>query len=204
MATKLGVYNDALELIGERSLSSVSENREPRRVLDGRYDSALNYCLEAGYWNFAMRSVEFTADTVVEPPFGFTYAFEKPSDWIRTAALSDSETFMTPLRHYVDEGDYWFADITPIYVRYVSNGATYGLDLTRWPETFTRYVVAHLAAEICERLTQNSSKLEELRRLEKRRLADAKAKDAINDPVGRVPTGSWVLSRGAFRRHDRA
>jgi len=185
MATKLGVYNDALELIGERALSSVSENREPRRVLDGRYDSALNYCLEAGFWNFAMRSVEFTADTVVEPPFGFTYAFEKPPDWIRTAALSDSETFMTPLRHYVD-------------------GATYGLDLTRWPETFTRYVVTHLAAEICERLTQNSSKLEELRRLEKRRLADAKAKDAVNDPVGRVPTGSWVLSRGAFRRHDRA
>lgn len=204
MATKLGVYNDALELIGERALSSLTENREPRRVLDGRYDSALNYCLEAGFWNFAMRSVEIAADDAVTPAFGYVYAFEKPDDWLRTAALSDSETFATPLRYYVDEGSYWYSDVTPMYVRYVSNGATYGLDLTRWPETFTRYVVTHLAAEICERLTQNSSKLDELRRLEKRRLADAKAKDAINDPVGRVPTGSWVLSRGAHRRHDRA
>jgi hypothetical protein len=205
MATKLGIYNEALRLIGERSLSSVSENREPRRVLDEVYDQALDYCLEQGYFNFAMRSAELSASLTVEPAFGYTYAFEKPSDWIRTAALSAGDTFATPLREYNDETGYFLAHVDPLYVRYVSNDGDYGLDLTRWPETFTKYVATHIAAEICERLTQNASKHEELRRLEKRRLVDARSKDAMNDPVGRLPTGSWVNSRGGFaQKYNRA
>lgn len=206
MATKLGIYNEALRLIGERSLATLAENREPRRVIDEYYDQALDYCLEQGFWNFAMRSAELSASTTVEPAFGFTYAFEKPSDWIRTAAVSAGDTFTVPLREYNDEAGYIFAHVDPVYVRYVSNGASYGLDLSRWPETFTKYVATHIAAEIVERITQNATKHEELRRLEKRRLVDARSKDAMADPVGKIPTGSWVNSRGGWmsRRYNRA
>jgi hypothetical protein len=57
----------------------------------------------------------------VDPAFGLAYGFTKPSDWIRTAGVCSDERFATPLIQYKDEAGYWYADITPIYVRYVSN-----------------------------------------------------------------------------------
>lgn len=206
MATKLGIYNQALRLIGERSLASLTEAREPRRVVDEIWDESVNYCLEQGFFNFSIRSQEASASLTVEPAFGYTYAFEKPDDWIRTAAVSADPNFHMPLQDYNDEAQYWLANVDPLFVRYVSNDAAFGLDLTAWPETFTKYVATHIAAEICERLTQNASKHEELRRLEKMRRVDARSKDAMADPVGRPPPGSWVRSRGGrhARRHDRA
>ena len=37
MATKLGLYNRALRVLGETKLSSLSEAREPRYILDDIY-----------------------------------------------------------------------------------------------------------------------------------------------------------------------
>jgi hypothetical protein len=45
--SKLGIYNDALRILGERKLSSISEDRPPRYRLDDIYDfGAIEYCLE--------------------------------------------------------------------------------------------------------------------------------------------------------------
>jgi hypothetical protein len=38
-ASKLKLYNDALGILGERRLASLTENREPRRVLDEVWDA---------------------------------------------------------------------------------------------------------------------------------------------------------------------
>ena len=47
---KLSVYNNALILIGERTLTALTENREPRRLLDSSFDfDAINYCLEEAF-----------------------------------------------------------------------------------------------------------------------------------------------------------
>ena len=39
MITRLQLYNSALLLLGERNLASLSENREPRRLLDHVWDT---------------------------------------------------------------------------------------------------------------------------------------------------------------------
>src|SRR5258708_823139 len=122
MTDKLSLYNGALtEFLGERKLANLTENREPRRVLDEIWDGgALRYCLEQGLWNFAMRTIQLTYSPSVEPDFGFRYAFDKPTDWVRTAALCVDEFFRCPLLQYNDEAGFWFADIDTIYVRYIS------------------------------------------------------------------------------------
>lgn len=199
MATKLQLFNTALRLIGERSLASLTEAREPRYVLDEIYTPALYYCLEQGLWNFAKRTIEANDVPSVTPTFGFTYAFTKPDDWIRTVMMSGSPTFDPPLNDYEDEQEYWYANITPIYCSYVSNDDEYGFDLAKWPMTFTRFVEAHLAAEICERLTQNASKHDMLRKMERARLSDARSKDAMNEPARFTPMGRWARSRSNFR-----
>ena len=195
-ASKLSLYQNALLLLGERKLSSLTENRESRRVLDLVWDSGVtDLALSKSLWNFALRTIqiEYTAD--VEPSFGFTRAFSKPSDWIRTAGVSDYSYFEQSLTKYADEAGYWFADFDTIYVKYISNDSSYGGDLSLWPVNFSRYVESLMAFEACERITQSDAKLERIAKIMDDRLGDAKNTDAMNDPTRFPPNGSWVSSR---------
>ena len=205
MATELGVKNAALREIGERNLTSLTEAVEARYVIDDVYDIVLADCLDAGLWNFAVREVQLDSDTGIDPGFGYNHVFAKPSDWVRTVALSADESRQIALEQYSDRVTNWSADVDPIYVDYVSNGASYGLSLTNWPRPFTRYVELALAERICERLTQNASKAEIIKRDKKEALLLAKSHDAMNEAQPRyAPMGSWNSARtGGGSRRDR-
>jgi len=199
MATKLAVYNAALTLIGERSLATLSENREPRRILDSVWDSgAVKTCLEAGGWNFGTRTFKIEYDPSVSPDFGFTYGFEKPSDWCGTQVVSHSEYFERPMlsHEFADESGWWWANIDTLYIKMTSDGAAYGGDLTAWTEKFTRYVEAYLASRIAPKLTRSKSIQEYVDDQAEQRLKGAAAKDAQNSGTSVPPEGSWNRSRG--------
>ena len=201
--TQLGLYNEALRLIGERRLASLAENREPRRVLDDIWnDGAVNACLEQGLWNFAMRAVKVTASAAV-PAFGYTYTFDKPTDWIRTAGLSGSETFNPPSTDYMEESGLIFANVTPIYLRYVSNSSGYGNDYTLWPQSFAKFVAAFLASEAFMSLSQDKDRLEMTRKLMLLRRSEARSRDAMNEAVAFPPQGGWSRARMGGSRRDR-
>lgn len=204
MPSKLSVYNGALREVGERKLASLSENREPRRVLDSIWDDdALKTCLAAGQWNFATNSIELTYSPSITPAFGYTYAFDKPDDWVRTTAVCSDENQQCPLLHYKDEGDYWYADLDTIYVSYVDSGTSYGGDYGKWPANFTRYVETWIAARICMSLTQNQSKRDNLERDAEVWLVKAKSTDAMEDPTKFLPEGSWSRARRGRGNRER-
>lgn len=196
MATKLGLYKGALRVLGETSISSLTSTQPARYVLDEIYDDGfLDEVLMEGLWNFAMKTVKIESTGDISPDFGYTYAFEKPSDWLRTAAVSDNEDFYPPYREYADEQDYWFAWIDPLYVKYVSSGSTYGYDLSRWPSNFTRFAQARLAAHASERIQQNRTKKIDAMQIADQWLSKARATDAINQPAGYPPPGTWTTAR---------
>lgn len=202
--TRLLLYNSAILLLGERQLSSVTEAREPRRVLDMVWDvGAVDFVLEQGLWNFAMHTVQLTYSPSLTPDFGYRRAFDKPTDWIRTAGLCLDEYFREPLNAYNDETGHLFCDHDEIYLRYVSNDSEYGGDLSLWPQTFTKYVAAYLAYEAAPRLTQSEEKQEKLRRTMESRLVDARSKDAMNEPAAFPPRGAWIRRRRGGGGGDR-
>lgn len=200
-ATKLSLYNGALALLGERKLASLSENREPRRALDDAWDDgAVNFCLAAGQWKFAKRTVQLTAEVAMAPEFGYRKAYQVPSDLMRTTSLCSDEYGNAPLLQYTQEAGFWFADVEPLYVGYVSNGASYGGDYSLWPAEFVSYVEAYLAYKVCTRITQDETKFDKLYKLQKKLLTDAASSDAMEGPTVFPPPGSWVASRGRGRR----
>lgn len=201
--TQLGIYNDALRSIGERKLASLSENTEPRRVLDdiwaqgGDPAGAIIFCLEQGHWGFATRSSGLTYSPSVEPPFGFAYAFDKPTDWVRTIAVASDPYFKAPLADngYADEAGFWFANLTAIYVKYVSKDASYGLATALWPMSFANFLAKYLAFSAVGRLTQNAQKQELAEKAWLAALKKAKGIDGTNKPTALAPMGSWAGSR---------
>jgi hypothetical protein len=207
-ATKLGVYNQALGHLGERRLASLSEAREPRRVLDDYYGEAIAHCLEMGPWKFATRLARISQTAGAAPAFGFARAFRKPDDWVRTLQLSEAEHFEPPLIRFAEERGYWYADCTRLHVSYVSNHTVFGgLDLSRWTQLFEDYVVVRLALLACPRIQGAASRAEDLRKQERKALAAAREHDASGAAPQFPPRGSWVTSRagglGNRSRRDR-
>lgn len=194
--SRLTLYNNALLMAGERPLASLTEAREPRRVLDQVWDTGgVRKCLEQGQWKFAMRTIQIDYDPLVEPPFGYTRAFSKPSDWVVTSAVCTDAYFRTPLLEYFDEAGYWYAEHDTIYVRYVSDDDAYGLDLARWPGSFEDFVAAWFSERVVAKLASDSAPLEKAQKRLERLKKLALNKDAMADPSKMLPPGRWVRSR---------
>lgn len=197
-ATKLSLYQGALRLLGERLLASLAENREPRRILDSVWDGgAMSYCLESGQWKFAARTIQLDFSPSVEPDFGFTYAFDKPTDHVRTMGIWSDDYMRCPLEAYREESGFWVADLETLYIKYVSDDAAFGADMSKWPQTFVKFFEAHLASEAAMPLTGNRTKMDDMLAIRKAKLSDALSKDAMADPTKELPSGSWVRARSA-------
>lgn len=204
MATKAGIFNAALLELGNDTLVDTGENVEAGRALNAVWSRVVADCLSLGSWNFAMETIEAAADTGVTPNFGYTEVFAKPVDWVRTIGVSLDERFSAPLTEYYDDANFWSADDTPIYVRYVSNDTGLGLELSRWPAAFTRFVELELAARVCTRLTQSESTRERIMRDRDRARRIAMNQDAMNEAQPKFPpAGSWNLSRGSVSGRER-
>jgi len=203
MTDKLSLFNDALLLVGERNLASLTENREPRHLLDQVWDNnGVEDCLEDGQWFFAMRAVRIDYDPAVTPDYGYRYAFDKGSDWIATSAICSDEYYRWPITRYTDENGYWYADETEIYVKYVSNDAAYGNDLSIWPNSFKNFVAAHFASMIALKVTGDTERTKIVLGQRQKRLDKAKNKCAMALPTQFPARGSWVNARQRSRQQD--
>lgn len=205
MASKLSLYNGALNVLGERKLASLSENRKSRRALDSVWDGGgVKTCLEKGFWNFAMRDIQITHSPSVTVQYGFVYAFDKPTDWCRTFMISPDETYAVELDNYEDQGEYWYANVDPLFVRYVSTDASFGGNLSAWTEKFSRYVENYFASEIAASITGSLETADSIQeKAEKKFLVDAQATDAMNETTRFPRRGTWSESRrGDGRRRD--
>lgn len=202
--TQQELYTNALHALGDRKFLT-SENVTAINALNNVYTPVLEECLSKASWNFGMETIKVDADTGIDPDFGYEEVFNKPTDWVRTHALSDSEYFVHPLLNYYDEQEFWYADVTPIYVRYVSSDTGAGMELARWPRLFSRYVELSLADRVCMRLTQNASLKDRLQKDRKMALTDAVSADSMNDANPKfAPAGAWTRSRSSRTgRHDR-
>jgi hypothetical protein len=202
-ANQLDLYNGALRLAGERKLASLTEAREPRFLLDDAWGDggavAINAMLEQGLWHFAKRTARLDADPNFVPLFGYRRRFEKPNDWVRTAAVAQDEYLEVPLTHVSDEAGSWFADLTPIYVMYVSNDPAYGNNLAAWPPSFALAMEAYLASKIAPKLTTSKDRVDAIEKEYRRLLLDARSKAAMAESAAFLPLGTWVRGRWGRR-----
>ncbi len=196
MTTRLTLYQGAAQVLGERKPTSLTENVPVRKELDGAWDrGAIRTCLQTYLWNFATRSVEIEYSPSITPSHGYRRAFQKPNDFVRLAQICRDEYYRAPLNEYTDEASHWFADIDPIYVRYVSDDEEYGMDLSKWPPNFTRFVEHYLAHAICNVITGSGRSKAEIEEDLKAAKASAKATDAAEEPTTFAPRGSWSQAR---------
>lgn len=200
MTTRLEIYQGACSYCGERSVTSLTQNVPMRRYLDEVWaQNGVRTCLEMGQWKFATRAQRLDYDPSFTATFGFRRAFVKATDWVLTVAVCDDEYYTHPIEQYSDEIGYWFSHLDQIFVKFVSDDASFGTNYAAWPESFTEFVKAYFASKIILRVTSDEKRREDLLHpktgiLEQKKLV-AKNKDAFNGPFQQPPAGAWIRSR---------
>ena len=202
--SKLSIANGALRHLKETQLTQsemTNASREPARVFNAIWDNGgVRACLEEGQWRFARRTVSLDFSPSVDTEdWDYDYAFDKPADWVRTVGLWGDSWMKDPLRDYRDEAGYWFANVETIYVTFVSDDASFGGDMSLWPQSFVEYVEAYFGAKMAGPMTDAGKELHQLR---ESLLKKAKSKDSITDPSRNLPMGSWVRARLGGRSRE--
>ena len=204
MTTQLTISNGALGFLGERSLVTTADATEPARVIASFYSKAVEYCLEQGHWKFAERRALLSPSETEIPTFGRANAFAKPTDYVRVNALCSDEYFTASVTDIEDVGGFWYSDLDELYLKYVSNHTSYGLNLDLWPESFVVYVELYLAVLAAPRIAPQK-KIENIQAPGGIGLEQAKrnalAKDAVSGPTQFLPSGRWVRARSKNRNN---
>jgi len=202
---KLGVINKALvEYLGERPISSLSEAVKAQRIMNSIWSNDLvDYSLSAGVWDFASRIVKLDNNPSIELQMSWNYAFNIPDDFISLIAIAVDEDFRGKFTQYDIDGSLITSDNSYIYLKYISNDASYGNDLSLWTPAFADYVACLLAYRSSKAFLLSSADKDRLfQDLNRLSLPFAKEKDAQNRPVRNLTRGSWFSSRYSAGRDN--
>lgn len=206
MTDRLSIYNGSLFVLKQRPLratatvAALDSDLSYRHDLDEVWENGgRETCLAEAIWNHAIRTQAIEYEPSITDEVGHQYAFTKPDDFVRLAAFSSDGMFTEPYLRYRDEGGYWWSDLQTIYVSFVSKHADYGLDMSIWPEKFTRYVEHYFAFRIVGRVT--GADPERVEGAMKRSLNEARGVDAANEATVFPPRGTWVRARNRGMRN---
>jgi hypothetical protein len=111
--------------------------------------------------------------------------------------VSGSDRLDPPLDDWLEESNAFLADVSPIYVRYVSNSDTgYGLDMDKWTARFVEAFAWRLSSSIAPKLmgASESSKAK-IEDKADRALKEALVFEAMREPTRRPPQGRWNGNR---------
>lgn len=181
-------------------MMSEADNNKASRVIEAIYDGLLDSLLRTYRWSFAIKRVELAALTEV-PTFEYQYAYQLPSDCLRIDSVSD-QILDTRFRQHANmllhkplwqrEGDRIVSDIeAPLYLKY---GARIS-DPSTWDSSFSEAFACLLAVEMCESITQSSTKKQAALTDFDTAIKAARQASAIERPPIQQQETSWFTSR---------
>ena len=195
MATKLAIWKQALVHLERETITTLTDDVEPRYVFDAAWPGVVEEAFSSGDWNFAKVSSVLAADGAGTPAIGWTYVFNYPADWLRSVSVSDRAAFTCPFIDYADEGGNLHANTPTLYLRYISSNKMADAEVTSWPTMFWRYVALKLAFDTCGKLTAGDTLERKIFDRMERALRQAKSVDARNENNKVIQPGTWLRAR---------
>ena len=188
------IYNDALLIMGLDEISSNTDDSNRRTKIDRAIDAGVvEECLERIGWYFASTSTQSDYDSGLEPSWGYNRVHAHPTGMKRLEGVWVDEYFQTPLKNYVDEGEYIYCSLDTIYIKYISTD--YLSTVTSWPTYFRRYVAATLARNVAPSLKNEGANIDNAMSEYELRERRAMNVDVMQSPPRVSHAGNWRRAR---------
>ena len=187
--SQLALYNNALLMLGQRTLASITEAREPRYVLDAIWNlGAVDYCAEIVKPRFLTTTSKLATSTS-SSQHDLDNVFNLPSDYLTTVAVYSDAELTQEVTRFVIDANTLACDYGTIFLRYVR---TFPGTYTNWPSSFAQVVAAYLASRAAVKI--DPTKLEAVTAVFTEAVKVAVAIEDDRDSKERSPEISGALS----------
>jgi len=189
MASEVGICNRALQKLGAKRITSLTQDAVNARACNTCYSELRDAEMSAHEWSFAVDRVQLAADATA-PAFGRTNAYQLPSDYLRLARPYVEDNFNS--LDWIIEGLKIYTDDTgALEVRYVKQVT----DPNVMHVLFREALAARMALEMCEELTQSNTKKASLQSEYAAFIKEARRVNAILKIPAVSPEDEWLTIR---------
>jgi hypothetical protein len=187
--SQLTLYNDALLLIGQRPLDSLTGDQPSREYLDEVYSdpSAVDVCLELAKPRFASKTIKLSSPAV-SADHALDSVHTVPADYISFVALYSDDKLDQPISRYLIENRTLICEYPVVYLRYITNSRP----MTQWTPFFSQMVSTYLAERICFKFSPDI--YEGLRQLWVDTVESARTIEGEKEPARRPARTTVVLT----------
>ncbi len=186
MASEVGICNSALTKIGAARIVALDDGSKNANACAELYPKLRDDLLRRHAWNFAHVRRKL-ARLAAAPAFGFAYAYQLPTDWLRTVEVYTDDA-AAGLANYRIEGRTILASAEALYLVYIGVVT----DPNDMPSDFRETLAAMLACDLAVPIAQSSSLRQQMADAFRDALARAKSVDAVEDGPESMPEGAWA------------
>lgn len=198
MATETGICNSALLKVGGRRISSLTENKKNAVICNELYATLRDDLLRQHAWNFAVKRRKLAQLSAV-PTYEFDFAYQMPTDWLRTLAVHNNDGGYGRVEYRIEESRTLLSSADEIWLKYVRLVT----DPNEMTSDFRELLATYLGRELAIPIAESNTLWDKLDGELRRRLRRARSADSIEDFPDRRPEGSWAEARHATSgRHD--
>jgi|TARA_R110000803_G_scaffold91194_2_gene158542 hypothetical protein len=190
MTDAVSISNLALQKVGAKSISSLTENTTSGRACNRVYEQARDSELRSHPWGFARESVQIAADAT-NPPFGAAKRYLLPSDYLRILPTNGTNNTDTQDDFQIFGRFIHTNQTSPINLVYIKTIT----DENLFDALFVELLASRIAMDIAEQVTQSNSKIEAARQAYIKAQRDAKSVNAFERSPQNSPTDPWLNAR---------
>jgi hypothetical protein len=156
-ATKLEVYNLAIDVIKDTALQSTSDPSATAKWMNRNYDQIVKELLRAYPWNFAKKFVSLSAEAEA-PEHTWTYSYKPTPGWLRVLPIRrGGNRFGTLVPYEVAGNRIYTNEAAPLKVVLIMDKTA---NPGEWDPLFVRMVSASLALGMANKFTSKNKFIE--------------------------------------------
>jgi hypothetical protein len=197
MASVVDICNEAMDLLGAATITSLAENSKEARLCNRRFETVRDTVLRSHPWNVAITRKQLAKDSEV-PAFGFLSQFTLPSDpyCLRVMSLhtSNVDNEIAPYdtqSMFKIEGRKVLTDEDSCRIIYIARVE----DTEQYDASLSNAIAYRLAAETSYAITGSTSVSQQMFALFESRLREARSMDAIEGKPDRIITEDFTNIR---------
>jgi len=197
MASVVDICNEAMDLLGAATITSLTENSKEARLCNRNFNKVRDTVLRAHNWNIAVVRKQLAKDSE-SPAFGFTNQFTLPTDpyCLRVISLhtSNVDNDISPYdiqAMFKIEGRKVLTDEGTCRIIYIGRIT----DTEQYDSLLSSTIAYKLAAETAYAITGSTSVSQQMFSLYDRSLSEARSMDAIEGKPDRIITEDFTNIR---------
>ena len=197
MPSVVDICNEAMDLLGAATITSLTENSKEARLCNRRYETVRDHVLRAHPWNCAITRKALAKDSEA-PAFGFKNQFTLPTDpyCLRVIslwnALVDNEVSAYDSQiMYKIEGRKIITDADSCKITYIARVT----DSEQFDTLLSSTIAHRLAAETAYAITGSNGVSQAMMALYDQRLKEARGMDAMEGYPDKVVADEFINIR---------